>query len=131
MARRAAAWAILLDRFAVIGKCPNSSERCKQSPSSGLRGPPLSVPGKAARAGTPAPQCGTGVLARQIAENGLEIGQTPERLSEAPSGSTHPASELKVLSQTGQLPNQLPIQSPRNVPQLRHRQVRPEIRERK
>ena len=29
----------------------------------------------AARAGTPAPQCGTGVLARQIAENGLEIGQ--------------------------------------------------------
>jgi hypothetical protein len=40
------------------------------------------------RAGTPAPQCGTGalarqiqcgtdVLARQIAENGLEISQTP------------------------------------------------------
>jgi len=29
------------------------------------------------RAGTPAPQCGTGDLARQIAENGLEIGQTP------------------------------------------------------
>ena len=25
------------------------------------------------RAGTPAPQCGTGVLARQIAENGLEM----------------------------------------------------------
>ena len=30
-----------------------------------------------ARAGTPAPQCGTGVLARQITENSLEIGQTP------------------------------------------------------
>src|SRR6516164_6918612 len=30
-----------------------------------------------ARVGTPAAQCGTGVLARQIAENGLEIGQTP------------------------------------------------------
>ena len=29
------------------------------------------------RAGTPAPQCGTGDLARQIAENGFEIGQTP------------------------------------------------------
>jgi len=26
---------------------------------------------------------GTGVLARQIAESGLEIGQTPERLGEA------------------------------------------------
>jgi len=32
-----------------------------------------------ARAGTPAPQCGTGVLARQIAESGLEIVQTPDR----------------------------------------------------
>jgi hypothetical protein len=31
----------------------------------------------AARARTPAPQCGTGVLARQISGNGLEIGQTP------------------------------------------------------
>jgi len=29
------------------------------------------------RAGTPAPQCGTGDLARQIAENGLENVQTP------------------------------------------------------
>ena len=29
------------------------------------------------RGGTPAPQCGTGDLARQIAENGFEIGQTP------------------------------------------------------
>jgi len=28
-----------------------------------------------ARPGTPAPQCVTGDLARQIAENGLEIGQ--------------------------------------------------------
>src|SRR5262245_9084912 len=36
------------------------------------------------RAGTPAPQCGTGVLARQIAENGLEIGQTPVKSSRAP-----------------------------------------------
>src|SRR5262249_31743239 len=32
-----------------------------------------------ARAGPPAPQCGTGVLARQIAESGLEIVQTPDR----------------------------------------------------
>jgi hypothetical protein len=31
-----------------------------------------------ARAGTPAPQCGTGVFARQLTENGLEIGRTPE-----------------------------------------------------
>jgi hypothetical protein len=35
--------------------------------------------GAYARAGAPAPQCGTGVLARQIAENGLEISQTPYR----------------------------------------------------
>ena len=75
--RAKAAGLFCLERFAVIGKCPNSSGRCKQRPSSGLRGPPLSVPGKAARAGTPAPQCGTGVLVRQIVENGLEIGQTP------------------------------------------------------
>jgi hypothetical protein len=32
--------------------------------------------GSPARAGTPAPQCGTGVLARQISENGLKKLQT-------------------------------------------------------
>jgi hypothetical protein len=33
-----------------------------------------------ARAGTPAPQCGTGVLARQVAENGLGKCPNPRRL---------------------------------------------------
>jgi|SRR6516164_9243146 len=53
IASATAAWAILLDRSAVARKRPKSR----------------------ARAGTPASQCGTGVLARQIAENGLEISQ--------------------------------------------------------
>ena len=37
------------------------------------------------RAGTPAPQCGTGVLARQIAENDLEIGETSASFAKCPT----------------------------------------------
>jgi len=58
------------------------------------------------RAGTPAPQCGTGDLARQIAENGLEIGQTPgtgrspslstvNEWSETTIGADRPKKSLK------------------------------------
>jgi hypothetical protein len=57
------------------------------------------------RAGTPAPQCGTGVLVRQIAESGLEIGQTPAAGGDARAlrsillrigvGSNAPASRLR------------------------------------
>ena len=35
------------------------------------------------RAGTPAPQCGTGVLARQIAENGVQMSKL-QREAQAP-----------------------------------------------
>jgi len=49
-----------------------SSKRCSQ-PQSGTR------------AGTPAPQCGTGVLARQIAENDLEIGETSASFAKCPT----------------------------------------------
>ena len=55
------------------------------------------------RAGTPAPQCGTGVVARQIAENGLEIGQTPGRVGEGrpPCRPFLIATKVMFISRTG------------------------------
>ena len=45
------------------------------------------------RAGTPAPQCGTGDLARQMAEKGLEIGQTPGTASAFAKASSEALGE--------------------------------------
>ena len=45
-------------------KCPNTRRASLATPSP--------------RAGTPAPQCGTGVLARQIAENGVQMSKLQE-----------------------------------------------------
>ena len=50
-----------------------------------------------AQAGIPAPQCGTGVLARQISENRLEIGQTSAVRSEIGIYRRPPQRDLVFL----------------------------------
>jgi len=51
------------------------------------------------RARTPAPQCGTGVIARQIAENGLVLGTLQGgQITELPAENTALAFRVCLLS---------------------------------
>ena len=68
--------------------------------------------GSPARAGTPAPQCGTGVLARQIAENGLENVQAPGRRF---SAGTQKQKGIPVPEGRGEAARKLTVSGPQSI----------------